>query len=235
MLRVEAEIAFDLKNKGAVIDSTGAGDAFISSIIKDCIKNNFIYDRNLLEKWYDNSNKLTSKVVSKMGARGHINALFKIKKIDEECTCNNFEYSERKKIKRCNININNLESRIVNAVNSSVCDKLENIDFNSNNNCLFIGTGGSYAGSLFASKIINLLYGCNTYSLYPRDVIYRNNKNINKIILFSYSGTTNDIIKSIKNFDNKNVYIVTKGEVQNIVLKSKKQPCIWYRNQIQGC
>ena len=24
-------------------------------------------------------------------------------------------------------------------------------------------------------------------------------------------------------------------KVQNIVLKSKKQPCIWYRNQIQGC
>ena len=88
--------SFDLKNKGAVIDSTGAGDAFISSIIKDCIKNNFIYDSNLFEKWYENSNKLTSKVVSKMGARGHINALFKIKKIDEECTCNNFEYSERK-------------------------------------------------------------------------------------------------------------------------------------------
>lgn len=193
--------SFDLKNKGAVIDSTGAGDAFISSIIKDCIKNNFIYDSNLFEKWYENSNKLTSKVVSKMGARGHINALFKIKKIDEECTCNNFEYSERKKIKRCNININNLEARAINAINSKVCDKIKDIDFNVNDNCLFVGTGGSYAGSLFASKIINLLYGCNTYSLYPRDVIYRNNKNINKIILFSYSGTTNDIIKSIKNFD----------------------------------
>lgn len=223
--------SFDLKNKGAVIDSTGAGDAFISSIIKDCIKNNFIYDSNLFEKWYENSNKLTSKVVSKMGARGHINALFKIKKMDTKCTCDNFEYSERKKIKRCNININNLEARAINAINSKVCDKIKDIDFNVNDNCLFVGTGGSYAGSLFASKIINLLYGCNTYSLYPRDVIYRNNKNINKIILFSYSGTTNDIIKSIKNFDNKNVYIVTKGEVQNIVLKTNilKKNILSYR------
>ena len=67
--------------------------------------------------------------------------------------------------------------------------------------------------------------------MYPRDVIYRNNKNINKIILFSYSGTTNDIIKSIKNFDNKNVYIVTKGEVQNIVLKTNilKKNILSYR------
>ena len=151
--------------------------------------------------------------------------------MDNKCTCDNFEYSERKKIKRCNININNLEARAINAINSKVCDKIKDIDFNVNDNCLFVGTGGSYAGSIFASKVINLLYGCNTYSLYPRDVIYRNNKNINKIILFSYSGTTNDIINSIKKFDNKNVYIVTKGEVQNIVLKTNilKKNILSYR------
>ena len=60
---------FKLSTKGNVVDSTGAGDAFIASIIKDCIKNNFMYDSDKLEKWYDNSTKLTSKVVSKMGAR----------------------------------------------------------------------------------------------------------------------------------------------------------------------
>lgn len=88
---------FDLISKGNIIDSTGAGDAFIASIIKDCIKNNFKYDSDLFRKWYENSNKLTFKVVSKMGARGHINSLFKIKKIKNECTCNEFEYNERKK------------------------------------------------------------------------------------------------------------------------------------------
>ena len=87
-------------------------------------------------------------------------------------------------------------------------------------NVLFIGTGGSYAGSYFASKIINELYGCNTYSLYPRDVLYRNNSKINKVVLFSYSGTTNDIINSINDFDKKDIYIITKGELQNIVLKT---------------
>lgn len=91
------EYNFNIKSKGKVVDSTGAGDAFISSIIKDCIKNNFVYDQDMFEKWYENSNKLTAKVVSKMGARGHINTLFKIRKIDNECTCNNFIYNERKK------------------------------------------------------------------------------------------------------------------------------------------
>ena len=214
------EYNFNLKCKGKVIDSTGAGDAFISSIIRDCIKNNFVYDQDMFEKWYENSNKLTAKVVSKMGARGHINTLFKVKRIDNECTCDNFIYNERKKIKRCNININNLETRIINAVNSSASSKIEDIAFSESNNCLFIGTGGSYAGAYFSAKIINLLYGCNTYSMYPRDVLYRNNNNIDKVILFSYSGTTNDIITSVKDFNKKKIYIVTKGELQNIVLKT---------------
>ena len=214
------EYNFKLNVKGKVIDSTGAGDAFISSIIKDCIQNDFNYNPVLFKKWYENSNKLTSKVVSKMGARGHINALFKIKKIKNECTCDNFIYQERKKIKRCNININNLKVRTINAINSNAVKKMENIDFNENSNCLFIGTGGSYAGAYFSSIVINLLYGSNTYPMYPRDVLYRNNKNIDKVILFSYSGTTNDIINGVKGMDKKNIYIVTKGELQKIILKT---------------
>lgn len=211
---------FKLKIMGDTIDSTGAGDAFISCIIKECIKNNFVYNQDMFEKWYENSTKLTTKVVSKMGARGHINSLFKIKKLEDECTCDIFIYNERKKIKRCNINVNNLETRIVNAVNSTASNKIEDIKFDENSNCFFIGTGGSYAGAFFASKIINLLYGCNTYSMYPRDVLYRNNKNIDKVLLFSYSGTTNDIISSVKDLNKKNIFIVTKGELQNIVLKT---------------
>lgn len=223
---------FKLLEKGSVVDSTGAGDAFISSIIKDSIKNNFVYDKDKLKKWYENSNKLTSKVVSKMGARGHISSLFKIKEITGFCMCDKFEYTQRKQIKRCNININNLELRIINAVNSPANSKLEEIEFD-NSNCLFIGTGGSYAGAYFASKVINELYGCNTYPLYPRDVLYRNNSKIDKVILFSYSGTTNDIINSVKEIDNKNIYIVTKGEIKNIVLKTNilKKNILSYRTQ----
>ena len=222
----EKEYNFKLKTKADIIDSTGAGDAFISSIIKDSIKNNFTYDPNLFEKWYENTNKLTSKIVTKMGARGK---LYKIKKLNE-CTCETFEYKERR-IKRCNININNLETRVLNAVNSKDIDKIENINFTEESNCLFIGTGGSYAPAYFASKLINELYGSNTYAMYPRDVLYRNNKKINKIILFSYSGTTSDIITSTQNLDKKNTYIITKGQFQNIVLKTgiQKKNIITYR------
>lgn len=225
------EYKFNLKDNGNVIDSSGAGDAFLSSIIFDYIKNNYEFNEELFPKWYEKSIKLTSKVVSNFGARGHLNSLYKIKKIDKVCTCENFEYNERRKIKRCNININNLESRVINAINSNAYDKLLDINFDNSKSYLFIGTGGSFAGASFASTVINELYGASTYSLYPRDALYRNNINIDKAFLFSYSGTTNDLIQSVKDFDKNNVYVITKGQIQNIVTKTgiMKNNIITYR------
>jgi len=225
------EYKFNLKDNDNVIDSSGAGDAFISSIIFDYIKNSYEFNEELFPKWYEKSIKLTSKVVSNFGARGHLNSLYKIKKIDKVCTCENFEYNERRKIKRCNININNLESRVINAINSNAYDKLLDINFDNSKNYLFIGTGGSFAGASFASTVINDLFGASTYSLYPRDAFYRNNTNIDKAFLFSYSGTTNDIIQSVKDFDKNNVYVITKGQTQNIVTKTgiMKNNIITYR------
>lgn len=225
------EYKFNLKDNGNVIDSSGAGDAFLSSIIFDYIKNSYEFNKELFPKWYEKSIKLTSKVVSNFGARGHLNSLYKIKKIDKVCTCENFEYNERRKIKRCNININNLESRVINAINSSAYDKLLDINFDNSKSYLFIGTGGSFAGASFASTVINELYGASTYSLYPRDALYRNNINIDKAFLFSYSGTTNDLIQSVKDFDKNNVYVITKGQTQNIVTKTGilKNNIITYR------
>ena len=225
------EYIFNLKDNGNVIDSSGAGDAFLSSIIFDYIKNSYEFNEELFPKWYEKSIKLTSKVVSNFGARGHLNSLYKIKKIDKVCTCENFEYNERRKIKRCNININNLESRVINAINSNAYDKLLDINFDNSKSYLFIGTGGSFAGASFASTVINELYGASTYSLYPRDALYRNNINIDKAFLFSYSGTTNDLIQSVRDFNKNDVYVITKGQTQNIVTKTgiMKNNIITYR------
>lgn len=222
---------FPLLTSSKEIDSTGAGDAFFSSIISDWIKNDLNFDIDKFKIWYNNSVKLTSKVVRKMGARGHLNNLYRIKSNKIDCTCKNFELIIRKKIKRCNININNLETRIINAVNSRAINNVYNINFNSNDNYIFTGSGGSYAASVFSSIVINKLYGSNVYALLPRDIVYRNNSQINKVIIFSYSGTTNDLLEATKDFDNSNKYIVTKGEVQKIVLKTdvSKKNIISYR------
>ena len=213
------------------VDPTGAGDAFFSMFISEYIKNNYFIDYKFIDSTFEKATKLTKKVVKKFGARGHIQNLYKIKKVKDFCTCSNFDISLRKQIKRCNININNLETRIINAINSSAYDKLAKINFESFNNSIFVGTGGSFAGAKFSSKLINHLYGVNTTILYPRDLYYRNNNSVDSVFLFTYSGTTNDLLLSASLIENNNKYIITKGELQKVIIKSgiSKNNVISYR------
>ena len=225
------KITKELSNPEVEIDPTGAGDAFFSVFISSYVKNNYVIDEKFIDATFLKATSLTKKVVKKFGARGHIQPLYKIKKITDTCTCNNFEISTRKQIKRCNININNLEARVINAVNSNAYEKLIKINFKDLDNSIFLGTGGSFAAAKFSSKVINYLYGTNTFALYPRDVYYRNNEKIDSVFLFTYSGTTNDLLVATSLIDNKNKYIITKGEIQKIVTKTgiSKNNIISYR------
>lgn len=225
------KITKELSNPEVEIDPTGAGDAFFSVFISSYVKNNYVIDEKFIDATFLKATSLTKKVVKKFGARGHIQPLYKIKKITDTCTCNNFEISTRKQIKRCNININNLEARVINAVNSNAYEKLIKINFKDLDNSIFLGTGGSFAAAKFSSKVINYLYGTNTFALYPRDVYYRNNEKIDSVFLFTYSGTTNDLLVATSLIDNKNKYIITKGELQKIVTKTgiSKNNIISYR------
>ena len=224
----------ELSSPSIEVDSTGAGDAFFGMFISEYIKNDYIVDHKFIDSTFEKAIKLTKKVVKKYGARGHIKNLYKIKKENNMCICSNFEISLRKQIKRCNINVNNLETRIINAINSSAYNKLVKIDFENLNNSIFVGTGGSFAGAKFSSKVINHLYGSNTIALYPRDLYYRNNNNVDAVFMFTYSGTTNDLLVSTSLIDNKRKYIITKGELQKVVTKTgiSKNNIISYRTGI---
>ena len=224
------EFSFSPTGLADEVDPTGAGDAFFSSVIRDVINNKFIYDKTKFEKWYNKSLKLTSRVVTKFGARGHLHSLYKIRAITADCICKKFELVERKQIKRCNININNLEVRINSALDSNAYLKIKNMDFNEEENYIFTGTGGSFAGAKFASIVINELYGSNTYALMPRDVFYRNNKFIDRIFLFSYSGTTNDLLESSRIFNENNIVLITKADKKKTAEKTgfKKNNIISY-------
>ncbi len=225
------KITMMLTNPAEEIDSTGAGDAFFAVFISEYIKNNFIINKKFIEETFKKATNLTKKVVKSFGARGHINSLYKINKIKNYCTCQNFEIKAPRKNKTCNININNLETRVINALNSNAYHKLEKINFKEIKNSLFVGTGGSLAGATFASKVINNLYGTNIISSLPRDTYYRNNKQIDAVFLFSYSGTTSDLLTGTANIDNSKKYIITKGPIKriNATMNISKANIITYR------
>lgn len=223
---------FDLLKKATEIDPTGAGDAFFSVYIGNYVKNNFHINEEFLYNSFLEATKLTSKVVKKLGARGHINNLYKIKKINQDvCACSDFVLKTRKQIKRCNININNMEKRVLNALDSNASTLLKNLDFKNLKNPIFVGTGGSYASAYFAAVTLNNLFGINSLALYPRDVFYRNNISVDKVFLFSYSGTTADILLGVSSLENKKKLVITKGEIRKIVKKTKisKNNIISYR------
>ena len=224
-------VTMKLENPAEEVDSTGAGDAFFAVFISEYIKNNDIINKKFIEETFKKATNLTKKVVQKFGARGHINSLYKIKKLNNYCACQNFEIKAPRKNKTCNININNLETRVINALNSNAYHKLEKINFKEIKNSLFVGTGGSLAGATFASKVINNLYGTNVISSLPRDTYYRNNKQIDTVFLFSYSGTTSDLLTGTANIDNSKKYIITKGPIKkiNTTMNIPKTNIITYR------
>lgn len=87
----------ELTNPEEELDPTVAGDAFFAVFISEYVKNNFTIDYKFIDKTFEKATKLTAKVVRKFGARGHIKNLYKIKKINGFCTCNNFSIATRKK------------------------------------------------------------------------------------------------------------------------------------------
>lgn len=225
-------ITKELISPSLEVDSTGAGDAFFSVFIVQYIKNKFIINKDFIDTTFLLATKLTRKVVKSFGARGHLQNLYKIKKEKESCTCDNFKILIRKKIKRCNLNINNLQTRTRNALKSNAYNTLKTIDFKNINNAILVGTGGSYAAATFASVILNEVYKINTIPMYPRSVQYRNLDKVDKLFLFSYSGTTEDILEGCKKINNKNKYIITKGDKQKITTKLgiPKENIISYRS-----
>lgn len=221
---------YNLETSSSEVDSTGAGDAFFAIFVGEYIKNHGQLSETYLSDTFLKATNLTKLVVTKMGARGHLSSLYKIKK-QGKCSCESFTVNQRKPIKRCNININHLETRTLHAIFSSAYEKLKQIDFSTLSSCLFLGSGGSYAGAYFASRVVNTLYGCLVQSCYPRDVLYQNIENIDQLFLFSYSGTTNDLLEGTKNVDPIHKVIVTKGEIAKVSTKTGvlKQNILSYR------
>lgn len=209
---------YDMENPSDELDPTGAGDLFFSVVLEYIIKNNFNINKRLLNKIYKEATNKTSQLVKMIGARALIQPLYKIQQESGKCICG-LELEEiiktRKKVKKISSNVSNLYKRIKSDFSSNSYNQVKKMIDNLKGNTIFCGTGGSYAASYFASKVINNTKGIWTEADFPRNIIYKNIKNIKNIIAFSYSGTTNDIIEILNYGMNKNRYLITKGDITN--------------------
>ena len=134
--------------------------------------------------------------------------------------------------KYCNDNVNKIVSRVENDFKSLKCNiRLDEI-FNKDGKYMFIATGSTYVVSLFWSKIVNIEYKCFTKTMLPRDFIYSNYDNFDKVFVFSYSGLTKDILEAIKKVPKEKLIIVTKGEMEVVKKKYnvKKDNIITFHN-----
>lgn len=73
-----------LKNPKQEIDDTGAGDAFLSVIIQEYYNNNKMVNQQFIDETFEKAIKVTSEVVSHLGARGH---LYKGYYPENTCNC----------------------------------------------------------------------------------------------------------------------------------------------------
>lgn len=209
---------YNMENPSDELDPTGAGDLFFSVVIEYIIKNEFNINKRLLNKIYKEATLKTSQLVGMIGARALIQTLYKVQHEPGKCICGlelEGTMQIRKKVKKISSNVSNLNKRIKSDFSSNAYTKVEKMINNLKGNTIFCGTGGSYAASYFASRVVNTTKGIWTEANLPRDIIYKNIKDIKNIIAFSYSGTTNDIVETLNYGKDKNRYLITKGNIVN--------------------
>lgn len=207
---------YNMENPSDELDPTGAGDLFFSVVLEYIIKNNFNINKRLLNKIFKEATIKTSQLVGMIGARTLIQPLYKIELESGKCICG-LELEEtkpaRKTVKKISSNLSNLSKRIKSDFSSNAYNQVEKMINNLKGNTIFCGTGGSYAASYFASRVVNATKGICAEADFPRNIIYKNIKDIKNIIAFSYSGTTNDIVETLNYGKDKNRYLITKGNI----------------------
>lgn len=213
------EVRFETKSVKAEVDPSGAGDSFYSEIIKGYIENEFCVTDNMIASVYQNAANLSSCVVQVLGARGSLQHLY-TKENDGECICGTVlkeNSSTKRTMKKALVNISNLKGRVLRAMESEGFEQLKSVinNIESSEVSLFTGAGGSRSAAHLASRVMNELYSCTSVFLNPRDVIYRNNKDIKNIYAFSYSGTSPDIVSVVNNL-NANAIIISKKKQEKI-------------------
>lgn len=195
-----------------VIDVTGAGDMFFSSLLLCLNKNGYLEGSK--DKILDFALENTAERISVVGALG---MLKQVEMPDGGChVCGStakLTKGSKPRRQRIETNTNHLLDRILRSLESGASKQVKEILDNIEGMIYMVGTGGSFVSACYAAKIVNSFQkSSNAVACHPRDIVINRLGKVNAVFLFSYSGSTKDIL-NIYNLCKANkipVYLVTK-------------------------
>lgn len=97
-----------------------------------------------------------------------------------------------------NLNFDLLIERIMDANKNCDSERIRKILESIKDTVISIGTGGSYAASVFGSKVFSINNQALSLSLYPRNLLYMDLSKLSDVCAFTYSGKTASIIKALE-------------------------------------
>lgn len=216
----EYTIKLGLKS-GPISNNTGSYDAILASLIFNYISDyyNKELDKTFFNNVNENINYLLPEVLSNIGARGYVQNL---KKYDfNNCKFCGLKNSIVSRDNNIITNIKTLLSKLYDSIDTDAFQMLKKIIKELKGTTLCVGTGGSYTVAVYASRVINSVSNSFSNYCYPMDIFNISLNEIKNVFLFSYSGTTQDIIEVIDYLLDKriNIYVITKAE--EVLLKMK--------------
>lgn len=210
LIRDEQNICFA---EDFTLNFSGKFEAIISCFLSEFYKNNCGINDSLKKSCLEKINYILPLIFNSKSSRIQIgnnsDADF------EDCNFCGLRSNRVNKKNNLITNANSILSRIkdsVETVNFSIFSKLIK---SLKGSTICVGTGGSYAVAVYAARAISDCSRKETLALKPYEIYLSKIKSSTNIILFSYSGTTQDILEIINHF---------KGKSNKIILITKMYP-----------
>lgn len=197
-----------------VVDPTGAGDMYFSTLLYSLDR------RGDLEGDVSGVVDLAARNAGqRIGTVGGVGVLEQIDVLCGDCSVcgsvNAAAKAKRSKRQQIETNTTHLLNRILRSMESDASQRVKAILDGIDGTIYMVGTGGSYASALYAAETVNEYHPTSkAVACHPRDILISGLNKVTAVFLFSYSGSTKDIM---------NVYALCEERGVPVCLVTKKQ------------
>lgn len=215
----EIKVSYCTAISANVIDPMGAGDAFFSKLLSNIeMTGKFGIS---IEDVQSRAVRYATERITKTGAMGVLKPISFLKANCSDC---GYRYDVspkqvRPKRQKIATNTDYLLDRVIRANETDAPSQISTILDNLRGNILTVGTGGSFSAAVMVAKMLNEFHSeILAIPKHPREVLIENNKKIDAMLLFSYSGRTKDILH-VYNYCKEQsipVYVISKISLESL-------------------